>query len=337
MENSRQTHPHAVAEAYHPDVMSGATAARFRRYGRIDRAAAVSLALIAVACGSEPAPTAPTQASIPTAAAPAAVNPAFGSIIYIGLGANGLPPFSIPSSVLQMTFTVQSSTAADSADLQIDLLDASGTRCASLLTGTQSMAANVPVTFTTSGHGFVWMCGLPADTATMKIALITEPPHGSGLLRTHLVEQSLPGGYSFRAFPPDSPGGPASPPVLSMGWADNVPGCGGDCFGPLDAFAAYCGATESDGAGATVTLTISWDHDEALPRSTSIAFPTGATAEPLRSIQVGSPSFNIAGAVVITGDTVPQYAKGTTVHATAVCTAVNSRGETATKTIGLPR
>jgi hypothetical protein len=235
-----------------------------------------------------------------------------------------------------MTFTVKSPTAADKADLQIELFDATGQRCANMLTNAQVVAADVPVTFTNSGLDFLWMCTTFVDTDKMRVTLITEPPHGSGLPRTPLFAQVLPGGFSFRGFPPDPPGGPASPPVLSMGWADNVPGCGGTCFGPLDGFGVYCGAVEGDGAPTTVTLTISWDGGEALPRSTSIAFPTGATAAPLRSIQVGVPAFNIAGAVVVTGATVPQYAKGTTVHATAVCTAVNSRGQATTKTLGVP-
>ena len=208
------------------------------------------------------------------------------------------------------------------------------TLCASSFSAGATALANMPTTATLTQIGWTGSCPLPVTTSTLTATLlnIVFPPGTSHGTRTDYIVQSFPIGFTFTPYPAPPAGAPQTAPVVSsLDWQNPVPGCGTPkCGLVFDDFpSAICNAYEVD--GAPVTVTIAWTWDTGSTATGTIAFPAGASAL--------SRTVNgrlIRGAEAIVGKAVPQYPKGQSPRATAVCTVTNDRGQSATKTIQIP-
>src|SRR5579871_713369 len=69
-------------------------------------------------------------------------DPASGSTVIVGAGANGTPASTLDPSALALTFQIASQTALTNAMVQVSLLDPSGSPCASIYTAGTNIAAN---------------------------------------------------------------------------------------------------------------------------------------------------------------------------------------------------
>jgi hypothetical protein len=280
----------------------------------------IFLASSLVVCGGTNTPTAPTS----SAAASVSINfvsssPAPNTIVVTGAGPNDTPPDYLPTSALSMTFSARSDKQIAGVKLKVELLDASGVQCGFSYSDPQDLLTDVPTSFTV-GH-FLWRCPVPTYTPLVEVTVST--PTGP-------VQRFIQIAYMYQRYPvpPDVP--PSPPVITALGWRSTVMGCG-DCAAPGDPLSLYCGAYEADGASVTTTLVITWDGHA--PQSITTTFPPGASSAPSRYVGYWSGPVTGAASVLSTG--VPLDA-GPLPHATAVCSTVNLRGDTATKTINVP-
>lgn len=128
-----------------------------------------------------------------------------------------------------------------------------------------------------------------------------------------------------------------SPPltIATLAWHDEVPGCGGICFQADDQIFVYCGASESDGAAVTVTLTMVWDTGQT--HSTTSVFTNAESGLATHNVNHSMWSVPITGAATLLDLIVPALPDG--LHSsggTATCSAVNGQGTAASSSIRLP-
>lgn len=323
------------------DSMSSAQAAHLSTAPRMGRVAWLVFVLGLGACGQPATPTAPVTPpalGVPNQApsldiAFVSSTPAVGSTIVTGADPNGLPPEFLGGDVLVLTFTVQSATATPVGQLRLELFDASGKRCGFISTAKYALPAGVPVTISTSPGTpglWLWSCAVPTTTTTVTATLV-------GLPYSPFPSKSLPLAFSYQPYAPLPAGLPPTPPTIAtLGWSDSTMSpCDGYCHSPGDTIVVYCGVAESDGASLTATLTMTWD--DGTQETKSVAFPPGASSLPSHSIPTPGPTPPVIGAVIAIYPTVRAGVNGAPPHATAVCSAVNVRGETATRTIGFPK
>jgi hypothetical protein len=117
--------------------------------------------------------------------------------------------------------------------------------------------------------------------------------------------------YQVQQYPDPPPGLKTPPTISSFTWQSSVAGCG-SCLLPGEGASATCVAKAADGDPLTTTITIKWDGGPTYTGSRS--FPLGASA-------------STKGASYAFGSTAPDPAT-----ATASCSVVNLRGETAAAT-----
>ncbi len=292
---------------------------------------------IVCACGHGQGPTAPSSGTAGPAAPQGSIQfvsstPAANSVIVIGTSANGAAATSFPPGALSMTFSVQTTTTIAGAELEVDLLEESGGTCAYSYSAAHDVAAGTPTAFTNTA--FAWRCGLSGRTTAARVTLLaSNRTSQSQTSYSNYLVQSIPITFTYQPYASPPAGTPSAPSIATLGWHDMVPGCGGDCFLPGDPIFVYCGTAEADGAGVTTTLTLTWDDNTS--QTTTTTFPAGASSSPTHGLSYGLWSVQVTGAaslltsVVRGANDVPQ-------HATAVCSTVNVRGETATKSIRLP-
>jgi hypothetical protein len=276
--------------------------------------------LVTVAACHKQSPTAPTSGAAASVSIEfVSSSPAPGTIVVTGASPNDTPPDSVPASALIMTFWVRSDRQTTGVMLKVDLLDASGAQCGYSYSDPQDLLPGVPTSFTISR--FRWRCPVPTYTDSVMVTVPT--PTGP-------VQRFIRIAYTYQRYPvpPDAP--PSPPVITALGWVSTVMGCS-DCAAPGDPLSVYCGVYEPDGASVTTTLTITWDGHA--PQTVTTTFPPGASLEPSR--YVGYCSGPVIGAASLLCTGVPRDA-GFLPHATAVCSTVNPRRETATKTINVP-
>lgn len=219
---------------------------------------------------------------------------------------------------MSLTFSVLSSAAIPGAQIEVDLFDAFGQRCSYSFSSKHDIVAGTPAVFTSSGGSFgnggSDGCTVPTTIASVKATLVTLTGPGAYLTQTVYAEQSFPLTYAVHEYPQPPAGVPPAPPAISsLTWATAVAGCGGCDPIPDDPVDVTCIVKEADGAGATVTITVTWDG--AAPQSSTKMFAPGAT-----STTTGA-RFSITS--VATGQP----------RATTQCSVMNDRGETAMSTV----
>jgi hypothetical protein len=283
----------------------------------------ISVAVGLVMCRGTKAPTAPTS----TAAASITIEfvsstPPPNTIVVTGASANNEPPGYLDASALSMTLSVRSDRQVAGTKLKIDLLDSSGTTCGYGSSDPQDLLPGIPTSFTT--RVFVWQCTVPTSTESVRATVLTPTGPVQQFIRVRYIYQPYPA-------PPNVP--PSAPTIATLGWQSTVLGCAGACWAPGDTLAVYCGVFEADGASVTSSMTVTWDGYP--PQTMTTVFPSGASSVPGHYVHIQWSSVEVTGAASVLDTEVPRDGPPLQ-HATAVCSAVNPRGEAATKTINVP-
>jgi hypothetical protein len=229
---------------------------------------------------------------------------------------------------LKMQFSVQVDTALPDAKLEVQLFGDAGHLCAYTFVD-QVVPANSAVSVSVNGIT-VWQsqsCNVfPVGISSVKATLLTlrGPEVNGRLQRTDYVSQSFTLRYTIRRYPDPPPNAPASLPVISELSRTSFIPTGGDPPLPGDPLAVNCTVREADGAPVTVALTLTWDG--RAPKTTSLAFPAGASSSG-GGARVGMSDVAPTGS----GPYGAPYGK-------AECVGTNNRGESARKTleIGTP-
>jgi hypothetical protein len=229
---------------------------------------------------------------------------------------------------LRMNFSVLYDTALPDAKLQVQLFDGAGGECFDAFVD-HGVPAGAAETIRVDGRLLFWqpkpnVCTeFPLPIASVKATLLTlrGPEVNGRLQRTDYLTQMFSIGYTVQRYAAPPPNVPASAPILSdLSWRNesNIPTC---CDPPLpdDVMNATCVAREPDGAPMTVTITVTWDA--VAPKTWTQAFPAGASSSP-------------EGAALRAGFAAPKTGK---LYATLSCTATNSRGESASRSMEIGR
>jgi hypothetical protein len=218
-------------------------------------------------------------------------------------------------SALRLTFSVRYEEALPDAQLQVELLDASGKTCGFNFTEPRAILAGQPTTVISDF--LVWDCGLPAETVSIRATLVTlRETGGSRLQRTEYLTNQFNAAYRFRRYPPPPAGVPRSGPVIDqLTWRVNLP-TGGDPPIPGDPVSVSCKVTDADGDEATLTVTVTWEGQG--PRTVSETFPAGAT------------SSAEGASLTSTSDA------GNPPRARAECTVLDAGGFSASRSITIP-
>ena len=221
-----------------------------------------------------------------------------------------------------MAFSVVWPAAISGARIEIKLLNESDRVCGLAFSQPQDLPAATARTFSNPSGVFLFSgtfdaCPLPVTTTKVQVTLLTllgEPY----LTRTEYHGEVFAMPYALREYPRPPPGAtPVAPTIASLKWSNGA-GCGGCDPIPGDPVGVTCVATATDGAEATMTVSLTWDGGPTTSRSRT--FPAGATSAP-------------GGVIFGTGS----GAVGSPPRATGECRVVNVRGESASSTIRIPR
>jgi len=252
-----------------------------------------------------------------TVAKPTPTQPAADPIVTFAASdpAPGSKLVATSSPALSMTFSVVLATALPQASLEAQLLDGSGAVCGFGFSITQDLPVGttlVAIPTMLLNGGADTPCAKPTTTAIVQ-ATLRAPDYVNPAQPRIYAQPSFPIAYPVQQYPDIPPGLVTPPTISSLTWQSETAGCG-DCLLAGETVNVTCTVKAADGAAATVSLVVTWDAGPS--SSGSQAFPTGATAA-----QNGA-SFTLSPTEV-----------GSPPRATAACTVVNVRGETATATI----
>lgn len=272
--------------------------------------------LAAVRCG----PSAPTPPATPTTGGTIA-----GAAAISFVTSSPQPGSDVVTSQLSsltMAFSVVWPVAIPGARVQIRLLDESDRVCGLAFSQPLDLPAATALTFSNPSGVFLFSgpgidgCTLPVTITKEQVTLLTligEPY----LTRTEYHAEVFAVPYALREYPrPPAGATPVAPTIASLKWSNGA-GCGGCAPVPGDPVGVTCVATATDGAEATMTVSLTWDGGPTTSKSRT--FPAGATSAP-------------GGAMFGTGS----GAVGSPPRATGECRVVNVRGESASSTIRIP-
>ncbi len=148
-------------------------------------------------------------------------------------------------ATFQFSVTIAEALPAPAA-LMVELLDASGQRCAYDFTASQALLVGRPVPFESNLLVLENGCRLPFSTSAVRATLI-----GDQTGRPHYVQGSFPLSYTF-VEPPPASSTPTPPRILALDWKPGVDP--GFCPLPGEGISVWCETIDDNGDAMTMTL-----------------------------------------------------------------------------------